>query len=136
VAATQARADALLAFVAAQGFMRRVEQGRILHGWALAMRGDAAVGVVQIRQGLAEHEGVGPKLYRPYFLALLGEAYGQAGQPEAELTALEEALTLVSMTEERWWEAEVYRLKGELLLQLPLPDTPPRLKLPCTAPST
>jgi predicted ATPase len=55
-------------------------------------------------------------------LALLAEAYGQAGQPEAGLTALAEAGTLVEATEERWWEAEVYRLQGELLLQLPLPD--------------
>jgi len=38
------------------------------------------------------------------------------------LTALTEALTLVAATEERWWEAELYRLQGALLLQLPLPD--------------
>jgi predicted ATPase len=55
---------------------------------------------------------------------LLAEAYGQVGQPEAGLTCLATALTLVEMTEERWWEAEVYRLKGELLLRFPLPDMP------------
>ena len=53
---------------------------------------------------------------------MLAEAYGQAGQPEAGLTVLAEALTLVAATEERWWEAELYRLQGELLLQLPRPD--------------
>jgi predicted ATPase len=53
---------------------------------------------------------------------LLAEAYGQAGQPEAGLTVLAEALTLVAATEERWWEAELYRLQGALLLQLPCPD--------------
>jgi predicted ATPase len=52
----------------------------------------------------------------------LAEASGQAGQPEAGLTALAEAGTLVEATDERWWEAEVYRLQGALLLQLPLPD--------------
>ena len=57
-------------------------------------------------------------------LALLAEAYGQAGQPEAGLTCLAEAVTRVAATEERWWEAEVYRLQGELLLRLPLPDLP------------
>ena len=67
---------------------------------------------------------IGQKLYRPCHLALLAEAYGQAGQPEAGLSVLDEALTLVEATEERWWEAEVYRLKGELLLRLPLPDIP------------
>ena len=50
-------------------------------------------------------------------LALLAEAYGQAGQPDAGLTCLAEAVTRVAATEERWWEAEVYRLQGVLLLQ-------------------
>jgi predicted ATPase len=65
---------------------------------------------------------MGLKLYHPYFLSLLAEAYGLAGQPEAGLTVLTEAFTLIAATEERWWEAEVYRLQGALLLQLPLPD--------------
>ena len=65
---------------------------------------------------------MGLKLLRPYWLALLAEAYGQAGQPEAGLQVLAEAVTLVATTEERWWEAEVSRLQGELLLQLPSPD--------------
>ena len=68
------------------------------------------------------HQGMGPQLLRPYYLSLLAEAYGQAGQPEAGLTVLTDALTLVATTEERWWEAEVYRLKGVLLLQRSLPD--------------
>ena len=93
-------------------------------GWALAMQGDAATGVAHIQQGLGAVPSVGPKLYRPYYLALLAEAYGQAGQPEVGLTCLAEALTLVEVTEGRWWEAELYRLKGELLLRLPLPDIP------------
>jgi predicted ATPase len=93
-----------------------------MRGWALTMQGDAATGVVHIQQGLEAVQNRGQKLYRPYHLALLAEAYGQAGQPEAGLAALDEALTLVATTEERWWEAEVHRLKGELLLQLPLPD--------------
>jgi predicted ATPase len=49
---------------------------------------------------------------------LLAEAYGQAGQAEAGLQVLDEALTLVATTEERWWEAELHRLKGALLLLL------------------
>src|SRR5205807_5675913 len=52
-----------------------------------------------------------------YFLALLAEAYGTMGQPEAGLTVLTEALTHVDKTGERWCEPELYRLKGELLLQ-------------------
>ena len=124
VAATQAYAEAVMALATAQGFGHRVAHGRILRGWALAMQGDAATGVAHIQQGLGAVQSTGLKLYRPYFLALLAEAYGQAGQPEAGLSVLAEALTLVEATEERWWEAELYRLKGELLLRLPLPDIP------------
>jgi tetratricopeptide (TPR) repeat protein len=124
VAATQVYAEAMMALATAQGFEHRVAQGRIMRGWALAMQGDAATGVAHIQQGLEAVQSIGQKLYHPYHLALLAEAYGQAGQPEAGLTCLAEALTLVEATEERWWEAEVWRLKGELLLRLPLPDIP------------
>jgi len=118
-AATYARADALMAFATAQGLVHRVEQGRILLGWALAMQGDTAAGVQQIHQGLAAHRNIESPLGQPHRLYLLAEAYGQAGQPEAGLQVLTEALTLVAATEERWWEAELHRLKGALLLQLP-----------------
>jgi predicted ATPase len=56
-------------------------------------------------------------------LALLAEASGQAGQPEVGLRVLAEAVTLVTTTEARWWEAELHRLQGALQLQLPRPDS-------------
>jgi predicted ATPase len=54
---------------------------------------------------------------RLYYLALLAEAYGQVGQAEEGLHLIVEALTVVDKNGERWWEAELHRLKGELLLQ-------------------
>src|SRR5262249_24854216 len=54
---------------------------------------------------------------RLYFLALLAEAYGTRGQPTAGLEVLAEALTRVDTTRDRWYEPEIYRLKGALLLQ-------------------
>jgi predicted ATPase len=107
-----------------QGFELRLEQGRMLRGWAMAMGGDATAGVAHIRQGLVASQGVGPETLRPHWLALLAEAYVEAGQPEAGLTVIDEALTLVATTEARWWEAELSRLKGVLLLQLPSPEVP------------
>ena len=124
VGATQAAAEAVLALALAQGLEHRVAQGRLLRGWALAMQGDAATGIAQLEQGWEAVQRTGLQLYRPYVLALLAEAYGQAGQPEAGLTCLAEAVTRVAATEERWWEAEVSRLQGELLLRLPRPDIP------------
>ena len=55
---------------------------------------------------------------RSQFLVLLAEAYGKVGQIEKGLSVLAEALTMVNKNGERWWEAELYRLKGELLLAL------------------
>ena len=91
--------------------------GAILRGWALAHQGQAQEGIAQIHQGLRAFRATGAELARPYFLALLAEAHGTIGQPEAGLTALAEALTLADTTGERWYEPELYRLKGELLLQ-------------------
>jgi predicted ATPase len=121
---TQAHAEALMALAMAQGFAHRVAHGRLLRGWALAMQGDVATSVAHIQQALAAAQSTGQKLYLPYYLALLAEAHGQAGQPEAGLKVLDEALTLVEATEERWWAAELHRLKGESLLRLPHPDIP------------
>jgi predicted ATPase len=55
-------------------------------------------------------------VFVPYLLAPLAEAYGNIGQIEAGLRVLAEALALVEQHAERWWEAELHRLKGELLL--------------------
>jgi len=115
VAATQAHADALMTLAAAQSWPLRAEQGRILRGWALAMPGEAAAGVALLRQGLAS-PNVGPELLRPYWLALLAEAYGRAGQPEAGLQVLAEAVTLMTTTKLWWSEAEMARLQGALQL--------------------
>ena len=120
--ATYARADAMMAFATAQGMGHHAAHGRVLLGWALAMQGDAAVGVAHIHQGLEAIHDTGLQMYHPYFFALLAEASGQVEKPEAGLEVLAEALTLVGATEERWWEAELYRLKGALLLQLPNAD--------------
>jgi len=124
VAATRASAEATIALATTHGFAHRVAQGHIMQGWALAMQGDAATGVAQMAQGWEAVQRTGLQLYRPYVLALLAEAYGHAGQPEAGLTCLAEAVTLMEATEERWWAAEVYRLQGALLLRLPHPDIP------------
>jgi predicted ATPase len=87
-----------------------------MQGWALAVQAHSTVGMAQMWEGLAAWRAPGSELNRPWLLALLAEAYGQAGQAEAGLAVLAEALTLVDKTDERWYEAELYRLKGEILL--------------------
>jgi predicted ATPase len=112
----QERAETLITLSTDQGFPFWLAYGIILRGWALAMRGEGAEGIAQMRQGLVAYRGTGAELHRPYFLSLLAEAYGEAGQPEEGLKVLVEALALVDKTGERHWEAEQHRRKGELLL--------------------
>ncbi len=80
------------------------------------MQGQVEEGISQIRQGLATYQAVGAEILHSYHLALLAEAYGKAGQAEDGLAALAEALTVVDKSGERFYEAELYRIKGELLL--------------------
>jgi predicted ATPase len=94
----------------------------VIHGWALAEAGQAQEGLTQIRQGMADSRALGQELEVPYFLGLLAEAHGRANQPEQGLEELTEALTIVERTGERFWEAELHRIKGELLLARSAPD--------------
>jgi predicted ATPase len=117
VRAVQECAEAAFSLAMEQGFPHWMAFGSLLRGWARAHQGQVRDGIEQITQGLRAFRATGAELWRPYFLALLAEAYGTLGEPEAGLTALTEALTLVDKTGERHHEAELYRLKGELLLQ-------------------
>src|ERR671923_2474677 len=69
-----------------------------------------------MRQGLAAWHATGAKVIRPYGLALLAAACAQMDRRDEGLTLLAEALAVTNDTGERRWEAELYRLKGELLL--------------------
>ena len=117
IRATQERAAATISLAQAQGFAHWLAVGGILRGWALAQQGQAQAGIAQLTQGLRAFRATGAETLRPYFLALLAEAHGTLGEPEAGLTVLTEALALVDTTGERWYEPELYRLKGALLLQ-------------------
>jgi class 3 adenylate cyclase/predicted ATPase len=90
---------------------------RVTRGWALAHLGQAEQGVVQIREGLALATAQGTELQRPYNLAQLGEACGKAGHIDEALEVIAEALDLVREKGERWWEAEILRLRGDLMLK-------------------
>jgi predicted ATPase len=80
----------------------------------LTEQGLYADGIVQIRQGLATHEAGGALLIRPYWLSLLAQAYGRSGRAEEGLRVLDEALAMLH--DQHVWEAELHRLRGELLL--------------------
>jgi predicted ATPase len=117
VRAVQERAEAAFSLAMEQGFPLWMALSSMLHGWALAHQEQAKKGIAQLTQGLRAVRATGAEINRSYFLALLAEAHGTLGEPEAGLTVLTEALARVNTTGERWYESELYRLKGELLLQ-------------------
>jgi tetratricopeptide (TPR) repeat protein len=92
--------------------------GKILRGGALSEQGQRREGIIQIQQGIEFYRVTGARLGSPFFLAILADAYRGDGRIAESLRTLEEAITLVEETGERVYEAELYRLKGELLLWL------------------
>jgi predicted ATPase len=117
-----ARADTAITVATKQQVALVLALGPIMRGWALAMQGQGAEGLMQLRQGLDAYRATGAEAQRPHFLGMLAEVHRSLGQPEAGLTALSEALALVETTGERYYEAELQRLKGKLLLQQSIPD--------------
>ena len=113
--ATLAAADAFLTLAQEQGFSFRAATAMIYRGWALADCGDVQAGIEQIRTGLDAIETHGSVLARPYYLGLLGEAYGKASQIEEALQVVKEALTIAQVNDDRFYEAELWRLMGALL---------------------
>jgi len=110
-------AEATIALSREQGFVQWLEGGMFLRGWALAEQGLAQEGIEQLRESLASKRARGTELAQTHILFRLAEAYGKAGQAEEGLRVLAEALAAGHRDAERYFEAELYRLKGELLLQ-------------------
>jgi predicted ATPase len=112
-------AEAILALAREHEFAYRDSWGTVWRGWSLVELGQKEEGIAQLRQCVAVLTERKIRLLRPSLLGLLAEAYGKAAQVEDGLTILDEALGLVQQTGERHDEANLYRLKGDLLLALP-----------------
>jgi predicted ATPase len=119
VPAVHKHAEATVVLSTEQGFPLWAASGTSLRGWALALQGQGAEGIAQVRQGIAAGRATGAMLRVPYFSTLLAEVAAHLGHPEDGLQALAEAHTLMEQHEERWWEAEISRLRGVLLLRHP-----------------
>jgi predicted ATPase len=119
VPAVHEQAEAAIALSTVQGFPAWMAVGTSFRGWALAMQGQGEEGLAQVRQGIAAWRATGAAVWVPYFCTMLVEVCDHLGRIEDGLQALAEAHTLVEQHDERWWEAEVCRLQGILLLRQP-----------------
>ena len=114
--AAQERAEAAIALSTEQGFRNWLAMGLILRGWALAEQGQGEEGIAQMRQGLAALRAIGAELVTAVFSCPAGRGVWERGTGRGRATVLAEALAMVDKTGERFYEAELYRLKGELTL--------------------
>jgi len=116
VDATGRRAADALALASEQGFGFWIGWAEIMQGWARAVGGRHAEGVARMREGLAHWRAVGSELGQPYFLTLLASALADARDLAAARDALAAAEEVAARTGEGWWDPELQRLRGELLL--------------------
>jgi adenylate cyclase len=112
----QEHSEAALALSKEHGFPFWLSWGTIVQGWALSEHGQREEGIARIHEGLDAHRAIGVTA-ESWGYAVLAEAYGKAGRIEEALNALTGALAVMNSTGERFYEAEVYRLKGELLVK-------------------
>ena len=116
-AALNERANQLVTVANEQGFPFWRAQGTICRGWVKVKNGDVAEGISHLRSGSAAYRATGAEVWMPHYTALLARACEIAGQVEEASTLLDDALQIVERTGERWLEAELNRLKGQLLLR-------------------
>ncbi|MGD2164144.1 MAG: adenylate/guanylate cyclase domain-containing protein [Anaerolineae bacterium] len=115
IGATEERAEAAIRIAATRGFVFFELISRCFQGWARIREGAVEEGMAQIRRSLAGLEATGTEFHRPHLLSYLAEGHAELGQVEAGLARVSEALDLVEKTGERYYEAEIHRLRGELL---------------------
>ena len=116
VPAVDEQAEAAVALATEQGFALWVAWGTSWRGWALAMQDQGEEGMAEVRRGIAGCRATGTALLIPYYCSVLADVAANLGHTADGLQALAEAHSLVEQQEERWWEAEVCRLRGVLLL--------------------
>ena len=72
-----------------------------------------------ITSGITAYRSTGSRVYLPIFWSHLSSAYAQLGQFDDAWRCIGEAVTAVETTKERWYEAEINRIRGEIALKLP-----------------
>ena len=112
----QEHAEAAIAVSREHGLAMYPALATVIRGWSLFEQQQQDGAIEQMREGIEALQATGTEFVRPHFLGLLAEALGKARQHEEALRMLDDALSLTHRNSERYYQAELYRLKGELLL--------------------
>ena len=121
-AAANAQADELVALAAEKGALFWKAFAMMSHAGVLALTGKASNTIQMLTSAIAAWRTTGATLWMPLFLSYLALAHAKLGQFDDAWRCIGEAMTAVEMTKERWWEAEVNRIAGEIALMSPAPD--------------
>jgi predicted ATPase len=120
--AVRDQAEALSVLATEQGFPFWRAMAIVFRGWALALESGPDQSSVEIRSGLTAYSETAAEIWVPYFLALLADVHVAAGQTSKAIPVLSEAIGRMEKTGGRWFEAELHRRKGEILLRMPQGD--------------
>jgi class 3 adenylate cyclase/predicted ATPase len=116
LSAVRQRAEATMKMSAEQRLPFFLAYGTVLNGWARAVQGQGEDGIAEIKQGITAYRATDAQAWLTFLLALQAETYAREKRNEDGLATVAEALELAEKTEERCWQAELNRIKGELLL--------------------
>ena len=117
-----ARAEEGFAFAKDKGASLWKAGGMMNKGCALALAGRTSGGIEVLSAGIAAWRSTGARLFMPFYLSYLALAHAELGEVDNAVPCIYEAFTAVETNKERWCEAEVYRIAGELALMSPTPD--------------
>ena len=121
-AAANALLDELVALADEKGALFWKARGMMEQGCVLALTGKASDAVQMITSGITAWRSTGATVWMPLWLSYLARAYAELGQFDDAWRCIGEAMTAVETTKERWCEAEVHRIAGEIALKSPEPD--------------
>jgi predicted ATPase len=113
-----AHADEAIALSVEHGLASPGHRARFFRGALLAQNGDPQAGIELMRNAIAATEGSAERNRRTLYLSHLASAHASLGQPTVALDLLDEAIQTAEVTNEKFFEAELYRLRGEMLLTL------------------
>jgi predicted ATPase len=118
----KAQSDELIALANEKGTLFWKALGMLQQGFVLAVHGKSADAIRAITSGITDWRSTGSTIFTPWCLSYLASAYAELGQSETACRCIGEAMIAAETTKERWYEAEINRVSGEIVLLSPDSD--------------